>query len=460
MAEEQVFDFDAQIQDEDGSIYPVPGTEIGMDIEEDFGSGSYAEDGPTEVGSKSMLVRMLQRRTGDPNRRVRVEPEPEPVQTRPIAMMGAYAAHGATEIGNELDPYGSVMANEYTLDAGPASLGPSEIGAYASQGASEIGERRLGGPYAKSGPTEIGEEECILRCVEQARDNRQPPPPMRAVDIDVPPQSWEGMHAYVGAACIVGGGAKDPFPLTTKLMLRAAASGEPRMVRIDTAESYKRFRAAESPEMAEFAARVEELNAKLDDHMSDPNAHDAIVEEIDDVVALGAAVDEALAAKRVELWMPQRFTGLIEAWREGDFVCVSMALPGADGEVRICTSLEPIRKCIAEMAQHAKEARVPASAVLGVLPAMGCVLGAGTVIKEVAKAAPDILKHPNATQSAPFVLRIEPKVAPAVAAMAQLVFLCKQGNAQACDEWQRLGAAAPAPVRQAMKEALALVKAA
>ena len=183
-------------------------------------------------------------------------------------------------------------------------------------------------------------------------------------------------------------------------------------------------------------------------------------EDIEDLVHLGAEADAAEAAKRVELWMPQRFDGKIEAWREGDFVCASIALPGKDGELRICTSLEPVRKCVEEMSRHAAEANVPPSVVVGHIPAMGCVLGAGTAIKEMAAAAPAILNRPEASVKLPFMVRIEPKVSPALAALAMLASGCKAGDAQACDEWNRLASMAPGPLKQAMGEALQIVKAA
>jgi hypothetical protein len=112
------------------------------------------------------------------------------------------------------------------------------------------------------------------------------------------------------------------------------------------------------------------------------------------------------------------------------------------------------------MSRHATEARVPASAVVGVLPAMGCVLGAGTALKEMAAAAPSIAQRPEMNSKKPFVVRIEPKVSPALSALAMLVMACRAGVPQACDEWQKLGALAPAPVKQAMSEAVQLAKAA
>src|SRR6185369_6436062 len=208
------------------------------------------------------------------------------------------------------------------------------------------------------------------------------------------------------------------FPLMTKLMQRAGAGTPARVVRIDTADSYRNFRTNSSPELAELAARVDELAHKLDRHLVDPYAHEALEEDIADLTAIGAAVGENEKAKKIQLWMPKRFDGKVEAWREGEHVCVSIALPAIDGEVRICTALEPIARCVNEMSHHASDAGVSPSLVADSLYEMGCILGAGSSMKEMAAAAPSILNRPEAKYHEPFMARIEPKTVPALAALA------------------------------------------
>jgi hypothetical protein len=91
---------------------------------------------------------------------------------------------------------------------------------------------------------------------------------------------------------------------------------------------------------------------------------------------------------------------------------------------------------------------------------MGCVLGAGTMLKEMAAAAPAIMSRKEAQTKTPFMVRIEPKNSPALAALAMLVMACKLGDQQACMEWENLAKLSPAPVKQAMAEALKLAQAA
>jgi hypothetical protein len=88
---------------------------------------------------------------------------------------------------------------------------------------------------------------------------------------------------------------------------------------------------------------------------------------------------------------------------------------------------------------------------------MGCTLGAGTLVKEMAAAAPSILARPEAAGSKPFVCRIEPKANPALCALIALFQECACGNKQACAEWDALADAANRGggtyIKQAMVEA-------
>lgn len=303
---------------------------------------------------------------------------------------------------------------------------------------------------------------ALRKVVQTARDNRAPAPPMRAVDVDAPeqemPETWALVDTCIGAAADAPG--TDPFPRLTFLLNRCGAATAPRLVRVDTEESYAAFRAADAPELAQFRDRLSAVERKLTEHARDPYAHERIADEIEDLVLLGEEADKALAEKRIDMGLEPEFDGKHDAWCDGEWVFASLKLPAHDGSVRWCTAAEPAHKAVTEMSRHAADAAVPPSAVVGMLPAMGVTLGAGTVTKEMAAAAPSILARPEAQSPFPFMVRIEPKSSPAVCALASLALECKQGNTQACAEWNRLAATAPGPVKQAMGEALALAKAA
>lgn len=318
--------------------------------------------------------------------------------------------------------------------------------------------------HAEIGNVEIGA--AVRKVIKKARDNRMPAPKMRAVPVGdtsqgvylEPRNDWSLTDVFIGVAEVTGN--PDPFPMTSALMLRFGAGNEAgRVVRVDTEDSYKAFRADQSPEMAKLQASVADLQQRLLDHESDPNAHGLTIDQVEELTLIGEEVDAAEDAKRITLYMPAHFDGLLEAWDGGDCICASIALPGADGKARIATSVEPKDKAIAEMARHAAEADVPGPAIVGMIPHMGCVLGAATAIKEMAAAAPSILAQPQAQGQAPFVVRIEPKASPALCALAALAVQCQNGNVQACTEWEALrSAAGNGPVAQAMGEAMALIK--
>jgi hypothetical protein len=483
-------------------------------VHDEMGAGHYPIDGASELGSAAMYG-PTEIGAGEDNLGADSlihDGDEMGAGHYPIdgaSELGQFAQDGASEIGHGLYPSHSqgalsIGAGHYPID-GASELGAghysqegaSEIGGhFPSDGASEIGDDddevghddeimqpfetfmleddRLGDDSLESDDnwggdndyvhspsgSEIGDEvakAALVKVVEKARDNRQPAPPMKVVDVDAPLSEEDSFLSdiVIGAAVATG---KDNFPFLSQLLLRAGSAVEPRIVRVDTEASYKDFRANMSPELSELRARFEK-------HVNDPGAHGGIVQEdidddISDLVHLGAVADEAEAEKRVEMWMPRRFDGNLEAWRQGDTVCASIALPGRHGDVRICTSFEPIAKCVEEMSRHAREAHVPPATVVGVIPAMGCVLGAGTVIKEMAAAAPAILARPEIKSGEPFMVRIEPKTSPNLAALVMLAWATKQGNAQAGDEWGRLGAASAPQVRQAMLEAVKVLKAA
>lgn len=427
----------------------------------EIGLRQYALDGASEIGRKKKS------HLGD------WSPEDQ-------AKIGSAAMYGPTEIGGAWSPEegeggfvggswspeegeGGFVGNAWSPEEGEGGFVGGEI--QAPFESFMLDDVRMG-DWSPEAQGRIGAA-AVTAVVAKARDNRQPSPPLKAVDADSPsewPDNWtQGLtDVVVGVATATG--SPDPFPLTSQFMLRCGAGMEPRYVRVDTESSYKKYRQDNSPE-------IQALHAKLNAHIADQHAHESSEEtgtddelfpdygDADDIVMLGAAVDAAEKDKEVDLWMPRHFDGQISAWREGEFVCSSMRIPGFDGEVRICTTLEPLQKCINEMSRHAVEAGVPASTVVGVLPAMGCVLGAGTGLKEMSAAAPSIATRPEMKQPGSFVVRIEPKASPALCALAMLVLAVEHDVPGASDEWTNLVTLSPAPVKQAMGEAIALVKA-
>lgn len=338
---------------------------------------------------------------------------------------------------------------------GHYEIGNTEIGDDDEVGANvEIGDDELGAN------TEIGQALAVRAVLEKARDNRSPAPPMRALDVDAPGRDYEDDWLLTGT-CIgaaADSGNPNPYPLLTKYMQKAGAGMPPRIVQVDTEESYRTFRAAGSPEMAAFHEKLDDLERKFAAHSRDPYAHERLADELDDLTWLGAEADEALAEKRVEMDLLPGAEGKHDSWTDGEDIFSSIKIPHEDGGVWWLTSAEPWDKSVKEASRHAAESNASASAVGEIIPAIGERLGAATAIKEMVAAVPSILARPEAKGTSPFVVRIEPAMSPALCALVLLALDCAAGNAQACDEWNRLGVAAPPQIQQAMAEAAALLK--
>jgi hypothetical protein len=245
------------------------------------------------------------------------------------------------EIG--ADPYGGAASDPYSTEIGADPYGGAASDPYST----EIGAA-ADTPYH----TEIGAA-AVAKVIEKARDNRQPPPQMRAVDVEAPLSDEDDfglLDTCIGEAVLTRN--PEPYPLLASFLQRAGAGMAPRVVRVDTEASYARFRAEHSPEIAELRARVDELARRFAAHTG--NAEE-LAQELDDVTVLGAVVDAVEADKRVPLWLPPRFAGYWEAWRQGDQICASIKLPGFRGEVLVFTSLEPLAKALGEMERHAAE---------------------------------------------------------------------------------------------------------
>ena len=302
---------------------------------------------------------------------------------------------------------------------------------------------------------------AVLKTITKARDSRRPAPPLRAVSLDEPEDEGclSPMDYSMEEICI---GAEDAFPITSNLLQQYGAGGESRIVRVDTEESYKQFRTDGSPEMAALQRQVAEVEQRLVAHMADPGAHHgpapAIRGDIAELRHMGAEVAAIEEQKRIPLRMPKHFNGLVDAWREGDFAVASIVIPGSDGDPRIVTAMEPVEKGMLEAAKAATESGAPAAIIVGYIGEIGETLAAANAIKDLASAAPSILKRPEARGQEPFMVRLAPKTSPALFALAALSRMCAAGDAKACDEWTRLSAASPPVVKQAMAEILAVMK--
>ena len=289
-----------QHQYEIGSHYPEEGAaEI----------GSYAMFGPTEIGNGGYIAKYGQSEIGThypTEGAAEIGAGHYPIDGGSEIGNGGYIAkYGPSEIGagyahddgeaqigaaNEvISPFEGFMLSPTRIGTGwsptegeggfvGSSWAPTEgeggfVGSSWAPTEGEGGFVGGAGHYPTEGASEIVGA-VIARVIEKARDNRQPCPPMKAVSVDTPEQDDDDYgltDVVVGAAklkkvktpppksklldsnFVTGDGGidlgadVDPFPLTTKLLLRAGAAMEPRIVRVDTEASYKAFRTESSP---------------------------------------------------------------------------------------------------------------------------------------------------------------------------------------------------------------------
>lgn len=285
------------------------------------------------------------------------------------------------------------------------------------------------------------EQEAILRTLAKARDNRRPCPPMRAVDLDAPLAHED--------SDVIGAAITDGYPLLTQLFEAWRSAGKPRIVRVDTEDDHQAFRDASSDERLAILQNLADVETT-----DDP---DEAAEALRDAEALAAAEEQ----KRIPMRMPRHFDGLLEQWHERGMAQGAMVLPrpGGPGKRYVVTASEEVKKGELEAAKAAAEAGVPAAAIVGYLEGIGASLAAADATKSLASGALSILERPEARSGGSFMVRLEPQVSPAVFALAELLSLCHRGRADACAEWNQLAAAAPLPVREAMAQVQAALKA-
>ena len=250
------------------------------------------------------------------------------------------------------------------------------------------------------------------------------------------------------------GAAEASTPLLTRIFSKFAKKQSPTYVRLDTAKSYKDFRATQSPEMAELQQKVAELALILRGHIADghgnPMTFDDDLAQVTahDVMVLWGEIQD----KQVPIKLPPFADGKYSCWHEpgeaGGVVCASLMLPGPDGELRIATAATPVFEHVVEVCGHTQNVGGRVTELLGVLPTVACMLGGSHLIPRMARAAPKLLARPEVQQGdSIFVGKIVPYVQPSLAAIMTLCQKAQSGDAEAIREWKLLAKYAEAKDR-------------
>lgn len=257
----------------------------------------------------------------------------------------------------------------------------------------------------------IGQTE---RIITRVRDQKSPAPWIRVVAVE-PDTIYAPYADAVSQVTLLGNDAgESEFPLTKALYDHFQSVGEMWPVRLDTLESYEEFRSA--PEMAD------EAMAGMLGHLGDMSRLARTQEEI----PLSLPFDK----------------DTYRCWREGEMVCCSIAVPGPDGEMRICTSWTPAEKHVNEVVGHAHAIGVKdVTTMLGVLPTVACMMGGSELAPRLAAAAPALLARPEVQDGGIFVGAMVANH-PSLAALMALWQEARGGNVQAAEEWKKFEALA------------------
>jgi len=229
------------------------------------------------------------------------------------------------------------------------------------------------------------------------------------------------------------------FPVTQKLHRKfKAALPAPKIMRVDTEASYKKFMDDKrAPYIAELEQRVARAEAALAQHASD--GHGAAMD------VLGADVEQAkqralTGGDEIPMSLPPGTEKHIKVWQDGGQICCSMRLPGPDGKVRIATAASPVERHVEEVLCYTEDGNVNPMEVMGALPMMAQILGGGSLVTQIAAAAPELLARPEVKAGKPFVGKVTPVSDPAVAAIMALLQMCRAGDKRALKEVKKLRA--------------------
>jgi hypothetical protein len=231
---------------------------------------------------------------------------------------------------------------------------------------------------------------------------------------------------------IIGDEEAIGLPLFDNLTRRfSSAQPEPKMVRVDSEESYRDFRGVRrQPYIAELQRRLEALEQAFALHVSDGHG----IHGEDDFDVLGDAVVSAIGVARhggQQVWLPlpDWADGKIDCWQDGPEILCTVRLPGNDGRPLLATTATQLNGCFEEVVGHADAADVEVEDLIAVAPIITPVLGASRLIPEICCVAGELI-----ARGAPFVGKLTPKSDPRTAAAMALIQRCQRGDLRALRE--------------------------
>lgn len=257
--------------------------------------------------------------------------------------------------------------------------------------------------------------------------------PVRADVVGVDSTRW----TFAPIGCDVLGADVEPAgPLFNDLHRKfSLAATQPKVVRVDTPESYADFRDARRElHLRRFEERLRRVEDALARHVGDRYVHVHGYDDLDETV-LGA-LDEAHDAAThggvpIHLPIPACEDGRVRCWQDDSEIVCTVAVPTADGCVLI-TSGTPVDRHVEEMMGCVLGTDAEPEDLLAVATPVIQTLGVTALIQEICGAAGDLLRC--ASRGVPVVGVIQSQGDPAIAAGMALLQRCQQGDRRACAE--------------------------
>jgi hypothetical protein len=255
--------------------------------------------------------------------------------------------------------------------------------------------------------------------------------------------------------------ASDELPIYTDLKQRfAAATPAPKLVRLDTVDSYNDFRASRrQPYIANLQARLsaletafqrhvanhhadrlDDLEYQFDKHLADfhggpDDGESELVAHGDQVIgALGHAV---CGGQHVPLPLADWAKGKVDCWQDGDEVLCTIRVLGHDGDVRMITSGVPLERHVKEVLGYAESIDAPMDDVIVIIPILAPVMAGSALLPQLCKAAPDLVARPEAIYGS-FIGSMTSASDPSMSAAMAIVQRCQQGDQAACVEMSKI----------------------
>lgn len=272
----------------------------------------------------------------------------------------------------------------------------------------------------------------------RARRRRLHAPPPSIVGVSYDP-TYLSFEAGGVAYRVIGDDSPTGLPIFDELHQRfSTALPSPKHVRLDTEASYADFRRRRDPSLASLDERLAALEAAVAAHTADDHGGGklaALQDAFERHVAAHVCGDDAPASQPIDLPLAACRTGLIECWQEGPEICVSVRIPGPDGQARVATSAMPADTAVEETLGCAIDAGLEPEEMLVVVPPMAQVLGADRMITEICGCALEVLGQSGGQ---PFVGVLVPSADPSIAAAMALLQRCQRGDRRACAEAHEL----------------------